>query len=50
VGKPEEKYHCCIRHKWTYNIKMHLKELGINVIWLCVTSDWDKRRALVNTS
>jgi len=39
-----------IRLKWTYNIKMHLEELGINfVIWIYVSSDWDKWRTVVNT-
>jgi hypothetical protein len=38
-----------IRLKWTYNIKMHLEELGLNaVIWIYVTWDREQWRALVN--
>jgi hypothetical protein len=35
--------------KWTYNINLHIEELGINVIWIYVSSDWDTWRRLVNT-
>lgn len=40
-----------LRIKWTYNIKMHLEELGLNVsIWIYVAWVWDKWRTVVHYS
>jgi len=41
-GNPKKNTIGSIRLKWTYNIKMHLEELGVNIVWICVASDWDK--------
>jgi hypothetical protein len=45
VGKPEGK-----RHRWVDNIKMDLREIGIDDIdWIDLAQDRDQWRALLNT-
>jgi hypothetical protein len=51
VGKPEGKRPLGIlRHRWLYNIKMDLLEIGLNVMdWICLTQDRYSWRALVDS-
>jgi hypothetical protein len=50
VGKPEGKKPLGRpRHRWEYNIKMDLKEIGWSVMdWIHLAQDRDQWRALVN--
>jgi hypothetical protein len=51
VGKPEGKRPLGRpRHRWMYNIKMDLLEIGVNVVdWIGLAQDKYRRRALVNS-
>jgi hypothetical protein len=50
VGKPEGKKPLGrLRHRWTYNIKMDLLEIGLSVMdWTGLAQDRYRWRALVN--
>jgi len=50
VGKPEGKRPLGRpRHRWEYNIKLDLREVGGGGDWMGLTQDRDRWRALVNT-
>jgi hypothetical protein len=51
VGKPEEQRPLGRpRRRWVDNIKMYLREIGLDGMhWIEVVQDRDQRRALVNT-
>jgi hypothetical protein len=52
VGKPERKKISLgrLRRRWKDNIKMHLREIGREVVdWMPPPQDRDLWRALVNT-
>ena len=38
------------KHRWEDNIRMDLKEIGINMIWIDSTQDRDYWRGLVNVA
>jgi hypothetical protein len=45
IGKPEEKS----RHRWYNNIKVELKEIGLeDVNWIQLTSSWFQWWAAAN--
>jgi hypothetical protein len=50
VGKPEGKRSLGRpRHRWIYNIKMDLLEMGVSVVdWIGLAQDRYRWRALVN--
>jgi hypothetical protein len=49
VGKPEGKRQLVrSMHRWEYNIKMDLKEVGWGMDWIDLAQDRDRWRALVN--
>ena len=50
MGRPEGKRPLVrSRHRWEYNIKMDLKELGwCGMNWISLDQDRDRWRALVN--
>ena len=50
VGKPEGKRPLGrSRHRWEYNIKMDLREVGGGRDWMELAQDRDRWRALVHT-
>jgi hypothetical protein len=51
VGRPEGRRQLGRpRHRWQYNIKMDLREIGFgDVDWIHLAQDRDRWRALVNT-
>jgi hypothetical protein len=51
VGEPEGKMPLGRpRHRWMYNIKMELLEIGLNVVdWIGLAQDRYRWRALVNS-
>jgi hypothetical protein len=51
VGKPEEKRPLGRpRHRWVFNIRMDLGEVGwSDVDWIGLAQDRNRRRALVNS-